>query len=160
MKSKLTIEDARELARRAYAMARAAKSGDCGKQTGDFMWLLFTLAGVRGTENIIEEIRAAKKVKPLAKGHADGKVTIIHITDEWADAGPKPTPPREIIPDLKPGDMVVFASQAGVKAYGTKPFFVESIWEPFAMIVDASRERHMLIEKRHLRRVKDGGKEQ
>lgn len=160
MQSKLTIEDARELARRAYAMARAAKSGDCGKQTGDFMWLLFTLAGVRGTENIIEEIRAAKKVKPLAKGHADGKVTIIHITDEWAAAGPKPTPPREIIPDLKPGDMVVFASQAGVKAYGTKPFFVESIWEPFAMIVDASRERHMLIEKRHLRRVKDGGKEQ
>ena len=107
-----------------------------------------------------KKIRPAKKVKPLAKGHADGKVTIIHITDEWAAAGPKPTPPREIIPDLKPGDMVVFASQAGVKAYGTKPFFVESIWEPFAMIVDASRERHMLIEKRHLRRVKDGGKEQ
>ena len=61
MQSKLTIEDARELARRAYAMARAAKSEDCGKQTGDFMWLLFTLAGVRGTENIIEEIRAAEK---------------------------------------------------------------------------------------------------
>ena len=61
MQSKLTIQDARELARRAYAMARAAKSGDCGKQTGDFMWLLFTLAGVKGTENIIEEIRAAEK---------------------------------------------------------------------------------------------------
>lgn len=56
MQSKLTIEDARELARRAYAMARAAKSGDCGKQTGDFMWLLFTLAGVSG-EKILEEIR-------------------------------------------------------------------------------------------------------
>ena len=61
MKSKLTIEDARELARKAYARARAAKSEDCGKQTGDFMWLLFTLAGVRGTENIIEEIKAAEK---------------------------------------------------------------------------------------------------
>lgn len=61
MKSKLTIEDARELARRAYAMARAAKSEDYGKQTGDFMWMLFNLAGVRGTENIIEEIRAAEK---------------------------------------------------------------------------------------------------
>ena len=61
MKSKLTIEDARELARRAYAMARAAKSEDCGKQTGDFMWFLFTLAGVRGTENILEEIRTAEK---------------------------------------------------------------------------------------------------
>lgn len=61
MKSKLTIEDARELARRAWAMAQAAKSEDCGKQTGDFMWLLFTLAEVRGTENIIEEIRAATK---------------------------------------------------------------------------------------------------
>lgn len=61
MKSKLTIEDARELARKACAMARAAKSGDCGKQTGDFMWLLFTLAGVSGAENILEEIRAAKK---------------------------------------------------------------------------------------------------
>lgn len=60
MQSKLTIEDARELARRAYAMARAAKSEDCGKQTGDFMWMLFNLAGVSG-ENIIEEIRAAKK---------------------------------------------------------------------------------------------------
>lgn len=61
MKSKLTIEDARELARRAWAMARAAKSEDCGERTGDFMWLLFTLAGVRGTENIIEEIKAAEK---------------------------------------------------------------------------------------------------
>lgn len=61
MQSKLTIEDARELARKACAMARAAKSGDCGKQTGDFMWFLFTLAGVRGTENIIEEIKAAEK---------------------------------------------------------------------------------------------------
>lgn len=65
MKSKLTIEDARELARKAYAMARAAKSGDCGKQTGDFMWLLFTLAGVRGRENIIEEIKRQKR--PLNK---------------------------------------------------------------------------------------------
>ena len=61
MQSKLTIEDARELARRAYAMAQAAKSGDCGEQTGDFMWFLFTLAGVSGAENILEEIRAAEK---------------------------------------------------------------------------------------------------
>lgn len=61
MKSKLTIEDARELARRAYAMARAAKSEDYGKQTGDFMWMLFNLAGVSGAENIFEEIQAAKK---------------------------------------------------------------------------------------------------
>lgn len=107
-----------------------------------------------------KKIRPAKKVKPLAKGHADGKVTIIHITDEWAAAGPKPTPPREIIPDLKPGDMVVFASQAGVKAYGTKAFLVEFIWEPFAGIVDTAGEKHMLIEKRHLKLIKEGGKEQ
>lgn len=106
------------------------------------------------------KIRPAKKVKPLAKGHADGKVTVIHIADEWAAADPQPTPPREIIPNLKPGDIVAFASENGIKAYGTKAFLVEFIWEPFAMIVDASREKHMLIEKRHLRRVKDGGKEQ
>ena len=64
MKSKLTIEDARELARKACAMARAAKNhkyGEYGERKGDFMWLLFTLAGVRGTENIIEEIKAAEK---------------------------------------------------------------------------------------------------
>lgn len=106
------------------------------------------------------KIRPAKKVKPLAKGHADGKVTVIHIADEWAAAGPKPTPPREIIPNLKPGDIVAFASENGIKAYGTKAFLVEFIWEPFAGIVDTAGEKHMLIEKRHLRRVKDGGKEQ
>lgn len=64
MQSKLTIEDARELARKACAMVHAAKNskhGECGERKGDFMWLLFTLAGVRGTENIIEEIKAAEK---------------------------------------------------------------------------------------------------
>lgn len=110
------------------------------------------------------KIRLIQKVKPLnvkalTKGHADGIRTNIHIVDEWADAGPKPTPPREIIPDLKQGDMVAFASEEGRKAYGTKIFLVESIWEPFAMIVDAPREKHMLIEKRHLKLIKEGGKE-
>lgn len=61
MKSKLTIEDARELARKACAMARAAKHGSYGKEEGDFMWMLFNLAGVSGAENILEEIRAAEK---------------------------------------------------------------------------------------------------
>lgn len=106
-----------------------------------------------------KKIRPAKKVKPLAKGHADGKVTRILIADEWA-AGPQPTPPIEIIPDLKPGDMVVFASQAGVKAYGTKSFLVKCICESFAGIVDAAGEKRMIVEKWHLRLVKDGGKEQ
>ena len=106
------------------------------------------------------KIRPAKKVKPLAKGRADRKVTIVHIVDEWAAADPQPTPPREIIPNLKPGDIVAFASENGIKAYGTKAFLVEFIWEPFAGIVDTAGEKHMLIEKRHLRRVKDGGKEQ
>lgn len=217
-----------------------------------------------------KKIRPAKKVKPLnvkalAKGHADGKVTIIHIADEWhtanrtkaetADNGkekicvgdlvkchwenrgdgiqnrvfrvmglyedgtaylkefegdwpltlvnipiewitrvhgkevsntfhivpvddmhgdekwemtgteelkpePQPTPPREMIPDLKPGDIVDFASEVGIKTYGTKTFFVEYIWEPFAGIVDATGKKHMIVEKRHLRLVKEGGKEQ
>lgn len=106
------------------------------------------------------KIRPAKRVKPLAKGRADRKVTIVHIVDEWTAADPQPTPPREIIPNLKPGDIVAFASENGIKAYGTKAFLVEFIWEPFAGIVDTAGEKHMLIEKRHLKLIKEGGKEQ
>lgn len=107
-----------------------------------------------------KKIRPAKKVKPLAKGRADRKVTIVHIVDEWAAADPQPTPQREIIPNLKPGDIVAFVSENGIKAYGTKAFLVEFIWEPFAGIVDTAGEKHMLIEKRHLKLIKEGGKEQ
>lgn len=67
---------------------------------------------------MVEKANLARKTKPLvrkkkrAESHADGIRTNIHIVDEWSAAGPKPTPPREIIPDLKPGAHVVFKTEA------------------------------------------------
>lgn len=87
-----------------------------------------------------KKIRPAKKVKPLAKGHADGKVTVIHIVDEWAAAGPKPTPPREIIPDLKPGAHVVFKTEAEKMFYGNQAFRVLEVEGSHAVICNLTPE--------------------
>lgn len=57
--SKLTIEDARELAFKAFEMAIAAykNSIDYGELEKAFMEKLFFMAGVSDAENIVEEIR-------------------------------------------------------------------------------------------------------
>ncbi len=111
-----------------------------------------------------KKIRPAKKVKPLAKGHADGKVTIIHITDEWADAGPKPTPPRRIRPELNPGDVVTVESGMYREKYREKRFLVIDITGGVAELTDAdTRSRHWLEEVKNLKLVsryaQPGGKE-
>lgn len=91
------------------------------------------------------KIRPAKKVKPLnvkalAKGHADGIRTNIHIVDEWSAAGPKPTPPREIIPDLKPGDHVVFKTDTEKMFFGNQAFRVLEIAGSNAVIRNLTPE--------------------
>ena len=216
-----------------------------------------------------KKIRPAKKVKPLAKGHADGKVTVIHIVDEWhaanrtkaetADNGtgkicvgdlvkchwenrgdglqnrvfrvmslyedgtaylkefegdwpltlvniplkwltrihgkevsntfqiipvddmhgdekwemtgteqwkhePQPTPPREIILDLKPGDIVAFASKEKIKQYGTGLFEVKQVFRGMAQLADKSNKyRTPIADIKELKLVKrvgqPGGKE-
>lgn len=57
--SKLTIEDARELAFKAFEMAVASykNSIDYPEREKDFMEKLFFMAGVSDAENIVEEIR-------------------------------------------------------------------------------------------------------
>lgn len=217
-----------------------------------------------------KKIRPAKKVKPLAKGRADGKVTVIHIVDEWhaanrtkaetADNGtgkiyvgdlvkcnwenrgdglqnrvfrvmslyedgtaylkefegdwpltlvniplkwltrihgkevsntfqiipvddmhgdekwemtgteqwkhePQPTPPREIILDLKPGDIVAFASKEKIKQYGTGLFEVKQVFWGMAQLADKSNKyRTPIADIKDLKLVKrvgqPGGKEQ
>ena len=116
------------------------------------------------------KILPAKKVKPLnvkalAKGHADGIRTTIHIVDEWSAAGPKPTPPREIILDLKPGDIVAFASKEKIKQYGTGLFEVKQVFWGMAQLADKSNKyRTPIADIKELKLVKrvgqPGGKEQ
>lgn len=111
------------------------------------------------------KIRPVKKVKPLAKGHADGKVTVIHIVDEWAAAGPKHTPPRRIRPELNPGDVVTVESGMYREKYREKRFLVIDITGGVAELTDAdTRSRHWLEEVKNLKLVsryaQPGGKEQ
>lgn len=112
-----------------------------------------------------KKIRPAKKVKPLAKGRADGKVTVIQIVDEWAAAGPKPTPPRRIRPELNPGDVVTVESGMYREKYREKRFLVIDITGGVAELTDAdTRSRHWLEEVKNLKLVsryaQPGGKEQ
>lgn len=91
------------------------------------------------------KIRPAKKVKPLnvkalAKGHADGIRTNIHIVDEWSAAGPKSTPTREIIPDLKPGAHVVFKTEAEKMFFGNQAFRVLDVDGSHAVICNLTPE--------------------
>lgn len=111
------------------------------------------------------KIRPAKKVKPLAKGHADGKVTRVLIIDEWDAAGPKSTPPRRIRQELNPGDVVTVESGTYREKYGEKRFLVIDITGGVAELTDAdTRSRHWLEEVKNLklvsRHAQPGGKEQ
>lgn len=120
---------------------------------------------------MVEKANLARKTKPLvrkkkrAESHADGIRTNIHIVDEWSAAGPQPTPPREIILDLKPGDIVAFASKEKIKQYGTGLFEVKQVFWGMAQLADKSNKyRTPIADIKELKLVKrvgqPGGKEQ
>lgn len=113
-----------------------------------------------------KKIRPAKKVKPLAKGHADGKVTVIHIVDEWNAANRTKVETADNGKEkICVGDIVAFASEEKIKQYGTGLFEVKQVFWGMAHLDDKSNKyRTPIADIADLKLVKrvgqPGGKEQ
>lgn len=100
----------------------------------------------------------------LTRVHKEGfleTLCVLHGDEEWhlsAEHCPNPTPPRQIRPELKPGDVVVFASEKCRKKYGTKRFLVTHVIGDFAGITDyITKSRDLIVDTKDLELVEGIG---
>lgn len=110
-----------------------------------------------------KEVSNTFQIIPVDDMHGDEKWEMTG-TEQWKHE-PQPTPPREIILDLKPGDIVAFASKEKIKQYGTGLFEVKQVFWGMAQLADKSNKyRTPIADIKELKLVKrvgqSGGKEQ
>ena len=110
-----------------------------------------------------KEVSNTFQIIPVDNMHGDEKWEMTG-TEQWKHE-PQPTPPREIILDLKPGDIVAFASKEKIKQYGTGLFEVKQVFWGMAQLADKSNKyRTPIADIKDLKLVKrvgqPGGKEQ